>query len=271
MPIIASIILGIVLGITEFLPVSSLGHSLVLEAFLKFPADSDARNTLAIFIQMGAVLAVIVHYGPALLKQARFLQSDPKVRRLWINILVAFLPIGILGLLFEKQIKQYLFQPIVVALALIVGGIIFLFVEGQKHEPTTHELENITLRQAFLVGIAQITALIPGVSRSGATIIGGMLSGLDRSIATVFTFYLFIPTLGSAAGYEMFKAFKDHQVASDLLPYFVLAMVVGFVVSLLAIRVLLRYISTHNFRPFGIYRIAIGLVIIALILTKVIS
>jgi len=268
-PVVASVILGIVLGITEFLPISSLGHSLVLSALLHFPPDAATRNIFSIFIQGGAVLAVLVYYGRDLIKEARQLPSDPKTRRFWLNILIAFLPIGILGLLFNNIITKYLFTPIVVGLALIAGGVVFLFVEQRTYQPTTHKLEDITPRQALMVGLAQITALIPGISRSGATIIGGLLTGLERTVATTFTFYLFIPTLGAAAGYELFKAFKDHAVDAAYLPYFLLAAAVGFVISLLAIGWLLRFISTHNFKGFGVYRILIGIVIILLaIFTK---
>ena len=221
MDLVAAIILGIALGITEFLPISSLGHSLVLEALFGFPttltdptAIKNARDTLAVFIQGGAVLAVIVYYARDLLKQASQLPSDPKVRQLWINVIIAFVPIGILGLLFNKWIKDHLFQPWIVGAALIVGGIIFLLTEQREPKPVTHTLEQITPRQALFVGIAQIAALIPGVSRSGATIIGGLLTGLEREVATQFTFYVFIPTLGAAAGYQLFQAFRDHLVDS---------------------------------------------------------
>ncbi len=278
MDIIIAIILGIALGITEFLPISSLGHSLVLEAFLGFPhtitdptAIQQARTSLGLFIQGGAVLAVIVYYGRELLGLASKLPSDPKVRGLFLNVLIAFIPIGLLGLLFNHWIKDHLFTPWIVGVALIVGGIIFLLVESRKYEPTTHDLESITPRQALLIGIAQITALIPGVSRSGSTIIGGLLTGLDRAVAAKFTFYLFIPTLGAAAGYELFNAFRGNQVDSALLPYFLLATVVAFVTSLLAIRILLSYISTHDFRAFGVYRIIVGALILLLIVTQVIK
>ncbi len=274
--IVASVILGIVLGITEFLPISSLGHSLVLSNLLsnsaQFLKDKNNRDFIAIFIQGGAVLAVLVYYARDLIKEARQLPSDPKTRRLWLNVLIAFLPVGILGLLFNNFITTYLFSPLIVGIALVVGGVIFLLVEQKSYQPTTHKLEDITPRQALSVGIAQITALIPGVSRSGATIIGGLLTGLDRTVATVFTFYLFIPTLGAAVGYELYKAFKGHTITGGVLPYFLLAAAVGFVVSLIAIRWLLRFISNHNFKGFGIYRIIIGLIIIALALfTTVLS
>jgi len=262
--VIESIVLGIVLGLTEFLPVSSLGHSLVLTAWFKFPATQAARDTFALFIQGGAVLAVLVYYSRDFWQQARRLPSDPKTRRLWLNVLIAFLPIAVLGLLFGKQIQRYLFSPLVVGIALIVGGVVFLLVDRGATQPGRASLEAITPRQALLIGLAQVTALVPGISRSGATIIGGLLSGLDRTTATVFTFYLFIPTLGSAAAYALYTAYKDKLVDPALLPYFLLATIVGFLVSFVAMRWLLGYISTHDFRPFGVYRIVVGLLIIVL-------
>lgn len=287
MDLLAAIILGIALGITEFLPISSLGHSLVLEALLGFPHTltdatqiQDARTSLGLFIQGGAVLAVLVYYSRDLLAELQEIPSSPAARQFWINIIIAFVPIGVLGLIFNKQIKQYLFAPGVVAVALIVGGVILLLVEqfkarsaigtAQTVTSNTKSVEQITPRQALLIGIAQIAALIPGVSRSGATIVGGLLVGLEREVAAKFTFYLFIPTLGAAAGYELFNAFRNHQIDSSLLPYFILATVIGFVVSLGAIRFLLGYISTHDFRAFGVYRIVIGVLILVLIAVKVI-
>ncbi|HVO71774.1 MAG TPA: undecaprenyl-diphosphate phosphatase [Aggregatilineaceae bacterium] len=271
MEFIASIVLGAVLGITEFMPISSLGHSLVLAAIFNFPPTADGRNTMAIFIQLGAVLAVLVYYFRPLVQELVRIPSDQTARRFWVNIIIAFVPIGVLGLVFNDFIKRVLFQPIIVGLALIVGGITFLLVEQRKYYPDVHALENITPRQALTVGFAQIFALIPGISRSGATIVGGLLCGLDRSVATLFTFYLFIPTLGAAAGYELFKTLRQQpDYFRPLLPYFLLATAVGFVVSLGAIRFLLRYIANHDFRPFGIYRIIIGAVIIVLVLAQAI-
>ena len=280
MDIIAAIVLGFALGITEFLPISSLGHSIVLESFLQFPqslsaappdAIQNARNAISLFIQGGAVLAVIVYYGRELLAEARKLPTDAVTRRMWLNILIAFIPIGVLGLIFNEPIKKYLFAPWVVALALIVGGIILLLVEQRQYKPSVTALEAVTPRQALLIGLAQITALIPGVSRSGSTIVGGLLAGLSREVATSFTFFLFIPTLGAAAGYELFNQVRKHTLDSSLLPYFLLAFVIAFGVSLVAIRVLLRYIGTHNFKAFGVYRIVIGILILVLIAVKVIQ
>jgi undecaprenyl-diphosphatase len=273
---IAAVVLGIAMGITEFSPVSSLGHSLFLEALFNFPQSvsvgsvQNARNVIGFFIEGGAVLAVLVYYARDLLGQARRVRFEPQTRRLWLNVLIAFVPVGVVGVLFNKWIQGHLFAPWIVGVALIAVGILFLLVEGRKYEPTTLTLEAVTPRQALLVGLAQIGALIPGVSRSGSTILGGLLSGLSREVATSFTFYLFIPTLVSAVGYEMFSQVRDQTFPAELLPYLLVAFAVAFVVSLFTIRFLLRYVSQHDFRPFGVYRIIVGALILVLVMAKII-
>ena len=262
----ASIILGIVLGISEFLPVSSVGHSLVLSSLMSFPPTQVARDTFAVFIEGGALLAVVFFYRRDLLQQARQFSKDGNVRHLWRNVLIAFLPIGIIGFLFHDWVEQVLFSPLVVGISLIVGGIVFIVVERRKVTVQTVSLTAMTPWQALWVGMAQILALIPGVSRSGATIIGGLLAGLDRQVATVFTFYLFIPTLAAASGYEIFNALRKGMIDSGLMPYFLLAAVIGFLVSLLAMRWLLHFIRNHDFQVFGVYRIIFGGIVIMLVL-----
>ncbi len=277
MDFIAALVLGIAMGITEFLPVSSLGHSLVLEALFNFPQTAaagsiqNARNVIGFFIEGGAVVAVLVYYARDLLDEARKLSTDAPTRRLWLNVLIAFLPIGFFGLVFNSWIQDHLFSPWIVGAALVVVGVLFLLVEQRKYAPTSTTLEMVTPRQALVVGIAQVGALIPGVSRSGATIIGGLLSGLSRETATQFTFYLFIPTLVSAVGYEMFSQIRKGLFPTDLLPYLLLAAAVAFLVSLFTIRFLLGYVSRHDFKPFGVYRIIIGVLIIILVAVQVIS
>jgi undecaprenyl-diphosphatase len=261
---IAAIVLAIVLGISEFLPVSSVGHSLVLSSLLSFPPTQATRNTFAVFIEGGALLAVVVFYSRDLFKQAQQIPRDGKVRRLWLNVIIAFVPVGIVGFLFHDWVEKVLFSPLIVAISLIVGGVAFLIVERRQQPPKTAQLEDMTMAQALYVGIAQILALIPGVSRSGATIIGGLLVGLDRQVATIFTFYLFIPTLAAASGYELFSAVRAGIIDAGLLPYFLLAAFVGFLVSLATMRWLLRYVRHHDFQPFGIYRIIVGIVVIVL-------
>ena len=208
-------------------------------------------------------LLKVEHYS---LKQARQFSTDATVRQLWLNVVIAFVPVVIVGLILHDWVEKALFSPVVVGISLIGGGLVFLVVERRRQAPRTLRLEDMTLGQALFVGIAQILALIPGVSRSGTTIIGGLLVGLDRQVATVFTLYLFIPTLATASGYELFSAARSGTIEPSLLPYFLLAACVGFFVSLVAMRWLLQYVRNHDFQPFGVYRIVVGVIVIILAL-----
>jgi undecaprenyl-diphosphatase len=263
------VILGIVQGITEWLPISSTGHLLIVADLLAY--TGSIGGTFEIFIQLGTVLSVVAVYFSDLLGQARALigQGTPdearSARRLWLGIIIAFIPAAVIGLLFRDFIKTVLFDtPQVIATALIVGGVIFLFLERlpQRASPTG-ELGQITPLQALGVGIAQVFALIPGMSRSGSSIVGGLLSGLDRRTATAFSFYLSIPTLGLATLVDLLGSLDQIQPSdwSRLLLGAVVAMIVGY----LTIGWLLRFISRNSFVPFGIYRIVVGLLILALV------
>jgi undecaprenyl-diphosphatase len=263
------VILGIVQGITEWLPISSTGHLLIVADLLAY--TGSIGGTFEIFIQLGTVLSVVAFYFSDLLGQARALigQGTPdearSARRLWLGIIIAFIPAAVIGLLFRDFIKTVLFDtPQVIATALIVGGVIFLFLERlpQRASPTG-ELGQITPLQALGVGIAQVFALIPGMSRSGSSIVGGLLSGLDRRTATAFSFYLSIPTLGLATLVDLLGSLDQIQPSdwSRLLLGAVVAMIVGY----LTIGWLLRFISRNSFVPFGIYRIVVGLLILALV------
>ena len=282
--LIKVIILGIIEGITEFLPISSTGHLIVATSYLDL--RESLRGTFEIFIQIGAVFAVIAFYAGDLWQQARSIQHNVGARRLWLNVFVAFIPAAVLGLLFDDYIESVLFSPVVVALALIVGGIGFIVIERfivPKRYPDvvvtaantadgvadaaivteTATLEAITMRQAFIIGLWQTLALIPGMSRSGMSIIGGMLGGLNRTTATQFSFYLAIPTLGGATVYTLLRDL-DSINADDLVLLFVGA-AVSAVVAWLSIAWLLRYISRNNFIPFGYYRIIVGVLILILV------
>jgi undecaprenyl-diphosphatase len=261
--LIKVIILGIVEGLTEFLPISSTGHLIVAAALLDFGARMN--GTFEIFIQIGAVVAVIVYYRSELLKQVATVPKDKGVQRFWLGIVIAFIPAAVLGFLFRDTIKNVLFNPTVVAISLIVGGIIFLIVErmGIGDKATTHEITSISPRQALIVGVSQIVALVPGVSRSGATIVGGMLSGLDRSTAAQFSFYLAIPTLGIATLYDLIKSLSSLQ-SGDMV-FLIVGAVVSGIVAWFSIGWLLRYISRNSFTAFGYYRILAGVVILVLI------
>jgi undecaprenyl-diphosphatase len=277
MDFVYALILGIVEGLTEFLPISSTGHLLVVSALLQFPtsiADLAARQayreTFDIFIQSGAIIAVLIYFARDLFQQARKLPADRPTQRFWVNVFIAFLPAAIIGFLFRKQIKALFFNNyIVIGLALIVGGIIFLLVERKERQGNIHSLEMVSPLQALWIGIAQVVALIPGVSRSGASIIGGMISGLDRQLATTFSFYLAIPTLGIATIYELVSSLREGLIQGADLPVFLIGMGVSFVMAYASIAWLLWYVSTHNFRAFGIYRIIAGAVIVALALAHI--
>lgn len=261
------IILGIVEGLTEFLPISSTGHLILVDDFLQF--DSIAGNVFEIFIQIGAVVAILVYYRHQLSDQLRKLLSDDpeqrgNARQLWLGIVIAFIPAAVIGLLFDDLIEAVLFNPLTVALALIVGGVMFILVETLIKPQETSQIEldaqPLSLKQAFLVGCWQVLALIPGMSRSGMSIIGAMVTGIDRRRATEFSFYLAIPTLGAATLYTLLK--QLNELSSDSLLYLAVGTLVSGIIAWLSIGWLLRYVSNNNFIPFGYYRIILGIIII---------
>lgn len=262
------ILLGVVQGVTEWLPISSTGHLLIVSNLLRY--SGSIGGTFEIFIQLGTVLSVVAFYARDLLGQAQALlgrgtpEATRDARRLWLAVIVAFVPAALVGLLARDFIKRVLFEsPAVIAGALIVGGIVFLVIERMpQRAAATAELGRITPLQALGVGIAQIFALIPGMSRSGSTIVGGLLAGLDRRIATAFSFYLAIPILGLATLVDLVGSLDQIQPADwgRLFLGAVVAMIVGYV----TIGWLLRFIARNSFVPFGIYRIVVGLLILAL-------
>jgi undecaprenyl-diphosphatase len=240
-----ALILGLVEGITEFLPISSTGHLIVAGSLLGF---NDARaGVFFVAIQTGAMLAVVWEY------RARFFKVDPV---LWRNLVVAFIPAAVLGLSFGSMIKQVLFKPVPVALAFIVGGVIILLVDRGERKARVNDTHLMSWLDALKVGVAQCFALIPGTSRSGATIIGGMLFGLSRPAATEFSFFLAVPTLCAAGGYDLLK--NRALFSTDDLGTFAIGLAVSFVSAFVVIRWLIRYVATHDFRPFAWYRIVFG-------------
>jgi undecaprenyl-diphosphatase len=248
--LIDAFVLGIVEGLTEFLPISSTGHLILAGDLLG--ANDERWNVFNIVIQTGAMLAVVWEY------RARFFKIDLQLYR---NLVVAFMPAAVLGLAFSKYIKGVLFHAVPVALAFIIGGIVILLVESKKDRKVRVETAAVmTWLDALKVGIAQCFALIPGTSRSGATIIGGMLFGLSRKAATEFSFFLAVPTLVAAGLYDLWKH-RDMLSAADT-PIFGVGMVVSFVCAFVVIRWLIRYVATHDFKPFAWYRIAFGLVVL---------
>src|SRR5262245_36284231 len=242
-------VLGIVEGLTEFLPVSSTGHLILAGDLLDF--DHPGRDVFYIAIQTGAMLAVVWEY------RARFFRVDWK---LWRNLAVAFMPAAVIGLLIGKLIKTYLFKPVPVALAFIVGGLIILWVDRRDRDARVETTQTMTALDALKVGIAQCFALIPGTSRSGATIIGGMLFGLSRRAATEFSFFLAVPTLIAAGAYDSWKN-RSLFSGSDA-GMWAIGLTVSFASAFLVIRWLIRYVATHDFRWFAWYRIAFGIVVL---------
>jgi undecaprenyl-diphosphatase len=268
------IILGVVEGITEFLPISSTGHLIVTSELLRF--KNSIGGTFEIFIQLGAILAVVGFYARDLWAQATALfglagekREGVKARRFWLTIVVAFLPAAIIGLSLHHWIKRVLFSPWVIAWSLILGGIVFLVVERYfpRRTARTQELMQISFAQALAIGAAQTLALIPGVSRSGSSMIGGMLAGLDRPTATIFSFYLAIPTLGGATILDLLKNLD--QLAPGDLSRLLLGTAVSFIVAWASIRWLLRYVSRHSLVAFGWYRIVMGAGLLGLIGFKI--
>ncbi len=254
-----ALVLGIVEGLTEFLPISSTGHLIIAGQLLGF--NDDKAKVFDIVIQSGAMLAIVWEYRVRFTSVLKRLPSDPAARRFVTNLLVAFLPAAVLGLAFNKLIKEHLFFAVPVAVAFIVGGLIILWVDRRAVQARVATVDDMTWSDALKVGIAQAFALIPGTSRSGATIIGGMLFGLSRRAATEFSFFLAVPTLVAAAAYSLYKE-RALLHAADLGP-FAVGFVVSFIAAFLCVRWLLRYIVSHDFTLFAWYRIVFGAVVLA--------
>ena len=261
--LLTALVLGIVEGLTEFLPVSSTGHLIVAGSLLDYTGDQ--AKTFEIVIQAGAILAVCWEYRARLAHVLRGLFSDPGARRFAVNLVVAFLPAAVLGLAFNRAIKAHLFAPVPVACAFVIGALVILVAERRARlRPDTIRIasvDDMRWTDALLIGCAQALALVPGTSRSGATIIGGMLFGLSRVAATEFSFFLAIPTLFAATGYSLWK--DSSLLSAQALPAFGVGFAAAFVSAFACVRWLIRYVSHHDFVPFAWYRIAFGAVILA--------
>lgn len=251
-------LLGIVEGATEFLPVSSTGHLIIVGDLLHF---NDGRGKVfEIVIQLGAILAVCWEYRARISHVIAHL-GEPASGRLLSNLAIAFMPAAVLGLVFHDQIKTYLFSPITVAVALILGGFAILIIEKYAPEPDTMTVDELDWKHALKVGLAQSVALIPGVSRAGATILGGVVFRLSRRTATEFSFFLAIPIMFAATGYDLLKNWHDLH-ANDL-PIFAVGFVTAFFSALLVVRGLLRFVSHNDFHMFAWYRIVFGVIVLA--------
>lgn len=256
--LIKAFILGIVEGLTEFLPISSTGHLILAGDLLDF--GSEKGKMFYITIQAAAMLAVIWEYRAKIGEVVLGLADSESARRFAANVVIAFIPAAVLGFIFASRIKAHLFAPAPVALAFIIGGVIILWAERRSHKITVETVDDMRWRDALKVGLAQCFALIPGMSRSGATIIGGLLFGLSRRAATEFSFFLAIPTLLGATVYEIIK-YRDLLIFDDA-GIFVVGGIASFVSAFVAVRGLLRYISRHDFSAFAWYRIAFGVVVL---------
>ncbi len=258
-PYLVAFILGIVEGLTEFLPISSTGHLILAGELLGF--NDEKAKVFDIAIQTGAMLAIVWEYRVRFGRVIAGLFSDPVAQRFAINLIVAFIPAAVLGLAFGGMIKLHLFHAVPVAIAFIVGGFIILWVERRQQRVTIENVDDMTWKDALKVGIAQTFALIPGTSRSGATIIGGMLFGLSRKAATEFSFFLAVPTLMAAGAYSLFK--HRALLSSADIGMFAVGFVTAFVSAFICVRWLLRYVAAHDFTPFAWYRIVFGVVVLA--------
>lgn len=256
--LVQALIQGIVEGLTEFLPVSSTGHLIVSGSLIGFTGEK--ANVFNIVIQSGAILAVCWEYRQKILDVVGGLFSKKSSQTFTLNLLIAFLPAALLGLAFASSIKQYLFEPVTVAMAFILGGIAILWAEKRDHVVTVETVDDMSWKDALKIGLAQCLALIPGTSRSGATIIGGLLFGFSRKAATEFSFFLAMPTIAGATVYDAYKH-KDLISSADL-PMFAVGFFAAFVSALIAVRALLKFISTHTFSVFAWYRIGFGILIL---------
>ncbi|GAA0519599.1 undecaprenyl-diphosphate phosphatase [Deinococcus depolymerans] len=264
-----AIVYGIVEGITEFLPISSTGHLILTGNLLGVPWTKEVKDTFEVVIQGGAILAVLAYYWKDFL-QIRRIGTDRSQQTLWLGVLVACIPAVILGLLFGDAIKANLFRPSVVAWALIVGGVIIWLLESRRVTPNVDAIEKIGVPRSLMIGAVQCLALLwPGFSRSASSILGGMVLGLDRPTATKFSFYLGVPTLGGAA---LLDFIKSRDILAEIgVGNVLLGAGVSFVVAYLSIGWLLRFVSTNTFKPFAIYRVVVGVLILILIATGVLS
>jgi undecaprenyl-diphosphatase len=257
--LLKALILGVVEGLTEFLPISSTGH-LILASHLLGWTDARAQ-VFQIVIQTGAMLAVVWEYRARFWRVLAGLASDPASQRFALNVALAFLPAGVLGALFASRIKELLFRPVPVAAAFIAGGLVILAVERRRHTVRVESVDDLRAADALRIGLAQCLALIPGMSRAGATIIGGLLFGLSRRAATEFSFFLAVPTLVGAGVFDLYQS-RDLLELGDVGPFLV-GSAAAFVSAFACVRWLLRFVATHDFTPFAWYRIGFGALVLA--------
>ena len=264
--IIKAILMGIVEGVTEWLPISSTGHMILLEQIVKFNATEEFMSMFRVVIQLGAILAVVVLFWSKLwpfgIQHGRVV-SKPTVWQLWFKVVAATIPVLLISPL-DDWMEAHFYNYITVAAMLILYGVLFLVIENRRSAPRVARLEQITYKEAFIVGVWQMLAIIPGTSRSGATIVGGLLLGLSRACVAEFTFYLAIPVMAGASLLKVVKfVLSGVAMTGTEIAVLVVGCVVAFVVSLAAIRFLMDYVKRHNFKVFGVYRIVLGVIVLA--------
>lgn len=260
--IIKAIILGIIQGITEWLPISSTGHLILFDQFLNLDCSEDFMNMFKVVIQFGSILAVVILYFN---KLNPFSPSKDNVQKketwtLWFKVIAGVIPAAVIGFLFEDVIDNYLSTPLVIGLALLIYGILFIVIENRKKKPTTNELSELTYKKSLAIGCFQVLALIPGTSRSGSTILGATLMGTNRSVASEFSFFLAIPVMFGASALKMLGF--GFSLTSHEWIILITGTLVSFIVSIFAIKFLMGYIRKHDFKAFGYYRIILGILIL---------
>lgn len=268
--ILKAILFGIVEGITEWLPISSTGHMILLDEFIKLGVTDEFYKLFEVVIQLGAILAVVVIYFKniwPLKKEKNKIALDKDILNLWGKILVACIPAAVLGILFDDWLDEHLYNSIVVSITLILYGIVFIVIENKKEEKKSKEessVKDITYKQSFQIGMFQLLSLIPGTSRSGSTIIGGLLIGLERKVVAEFTFFLAIPVMAGASCLKLLKYVLDVGLSFTGLELGILAVatLTAFLISLFVIKFLINYIRKHDFKVFGYYRIALGILVL---------
>ena len=254
MPIWQVILLGLLEGLTEFIPVSSTGHILLAGYFLGF--DSPGK-TFEVLIQLGAILAILTVYAGKILHLLLAVPSDPRARRFILAVLLAFLPAAVIGAVAHKYIKEILFNsPWLICTTLVVGGIVLLAVDKMRLEPRYHDVMDLPLKTALAIGFCQCLAMVPGVSRSGSSIVGALLLGADKRAATEFSFFLAMPTMAGAFAYDLYKNYAT--LGAEDVKSIAIGFVVAFVAGVLVVRYLLDFVSRHGFAPFAWWRILVG-------------
>lgn len=259
-----ALLLGIIEGITEFLPISSTGHLIIANQFINF--RGEFANLFDIIVQLGAILAVIVYYRSRIIPPMKHKQKLSEYINNWLKIFLAFIPAAIIGFLLSDIIEKYLFSTLIVAMAMVIGGVLLLIVEKRRFNVSTDSLQKVSLKQALIIGVFQCLSLIPGMSRSASTIVGGLFRNLSRETATEFSFLLAIPTLIGASTLKILKYQQDLTFSDIITLSF--GLITSFVTALIVISFFTKYIKTHNFQVFAYYRIIIGLIILFLSLNK---